>query len=348
MKKILSKIKNFLIYRENDAHECAPILTEIEDKPVNPLGMTVFWLVISFILIAALWMYFGRIDVVVTAPGKVIPAGEEKFVQSLEKGVMRSLYVKEGDYVQKDQVVAIVSPADYEPGLELNNLRAQERETLEQLASYRKRLSIASEQRARLASVLDIIPQDRYNDIQNEYNSVSHEIGRLNAQLYEIRNKRIQIEKMKQILKSPTEGYVGQIFVHTEGGVVQPAERILSVIPKDTKLQIKATVFNQDIGFVKPDMPVTIKLDTYNFQKYGTLDGVVKVVSPNSIQDEKLGSVFETFIDLKNTELMVEGKTERVKIGMSTTNEIKIGKRRIIEFFIYPIIKYLDESIKVR
>ena len=83
-------------------------------------------------------------------------------------------------------------------------------------------------------------------------------------------------------------------------------------------------------------MPVTIKLDTYNFQKYGTLDGVVKVVSPNSIQDEKLGSVFETFIDLKNTELMVEGKTERVKIGMSTTNEIKIGKRRIIEFFIYP------------
>ena len=94
MKKILSKIKNFLIYRENDAHEFAPILTEIEDKPVNPLGMTVFWLVISFILIAALWMYFGRIDVVVTAPGKVIPAGEEKFVQSLEKGVMRSLYVK--------------------------------------------------------------------------------------------------------------------------------------------------------------------------------------------------------------------------------------------------------------
>ena len=95
-------------------------------------------------------------------------------------------------------------------------------------------------------------------------------------------------------------------------------------------------------------MPVTIKLDTYNFQKYGTLDGVVKVVSPNSVQDEKLGSVFETFIDLKNTELMVEGKTERVKIGMSTTNEIKIGKRRIIEFFIYPLIKYMDESIKVR
>ena len=95
-------------------------------------------------------------------------------------------------------------------------------------------------------------------------------------------------------------------------------------------------------------MPVSIKVDTFNFQKYGILNGKVTVVSPNSIDDEHLGPVFEVYIEPHNSTLMVEGKEQSIKFGMSTTNEIKIGKRRIIEFFIYPLIKYLDESIKVR
>ena len=155
----------------------------------------------------------------------------------------------------------------------------------------------------------------------------------------EIRNKRVQIEKQKQILKSPIDGYINTIFVHTIGGVVSPAEKIMTIVPKDAKMQIKATVMNQDVGFVEKDMPVSIKVDTFNFQKYGILDGVVTVVSPNSVQDEHMGPVYEVYIEPKNTTLMVEGKEQTIKFGMSTTNEIKIGKRRIIEFFIYPLIK---------
>ena len=95
-------------------------------------------------------------------------------------------------------------------------------------------------------------------------------------------------------------------------------------------------------------MPVIIKLDTYNFQKYGVLNGVVTVVSPNSVEKEREGRIYEIYIKPEDKALMVEGKEEHLKIGMTTTNEIKIGKRRVIEFFIYPLIKYLDESIKVR
>ena len=111
----------------------------------------------------------------------------------------------------------------------------------------------------------------------------------------------------------------------------------MTVVPKSAKKIIKAQVMNQDVGFIEKGMPVSIKVDTYNFQKYGILDGVVTIVSPNSIEDERLGPIYE-----------VEGKEQTIKYGMSTTNEIKIGKRRIIEFFIYPLIKYMDESIKVR
>jgi hemolysin D len=120
------------------------------------------------------------------------------------------------------------------------------------------------------------------------------------------------------------------------------------MVDKNAPLMIKAKVLNQDIGFVETGMPVSVKVDTYNFQKYGIINGIVTVVPPNSVPDEQMGPVFEVFIKPENTTLMVEGKEQTIKFGMSTTNEIKIGKRRIIEFFIYPLIKYMDESIKVR
>ncbi|MCQ2754574.1 MAG: HlyD family efflux transporter periplasmic adaptor subunit [bacterium] len=345
---LLEKIKNLILVKEDDSYEFKPILAEIEDSPVNPIGNTVFWIVITFMVIASLWMYFGKVDIVVTARGLVIPSGEEKLVQSLDKGVLTTLAVKEGDYVTAGQIVAIVSPAEYEPGLELNNLKEEEARTSEELAAARGKYKIALENKNRLSSVRDIIPASRYDETAKEVTELQHAIGAYSATLSEIRNKRLQIEKQKQILKSPIDGYVNKILIHTEGGVVTPAEKIMSIVPKNAKMQIKAKVLNQDVGFIETNMPVSIKIDTYNFQKYGILEGVVTVVSPNSIKDEQLGDIYEVYIEPQNTKLMVEGKEQTIKYGMTTTNEIKIGKRRIIEFFIYPLIKYLDESIKVR
>ena len=342
------KLLDKLIPKADDSHEFKPVLAEIEDAPINPIGNTMFWVIIIFMLIAALWMYFGKVDIVVTARGLIIPTGEEKVVQSLDKGVVTTIAVKEGEYVNKDQIVAIVSPAEHEPGLELNNLREEEARLSQQIAGDRAKLAIANSEKSRLASVRDIIPHSRYDSGAKETAELSHNIAGMSASLAELRNKRIQLEKQKQMLKSPIDGYVNTIFVHTVGGVVQPAEKIMTIVPKDAKMQIKAKVLNQDVGFIESGMPVSIKVDTFNFQKYGILNGVVTIVSPNSIQDEHLGDVYEVYIDPKNTTLMVEGKDQSIKYGMTTTNEIKIGKRRIIEFFIYPLIKYMDESIKVR
>lgn len=346
--KIFKKILDMIIPKEDDSHEFKPVLAEIEEAPLNPIGNTMFWIIIVFMVIAASWMYFGKVDIVVTARGLIIPSGEEKVVQSLDKGVVTTIAVKEGEYVNKDQIVAIVSPAEHEPGLELNNLREEEAKVAEQLAADRGKYQIALENKNRLEGVKDIIPQYRYDDAVKETTELSHNISALSASLAEIRNKRVQLEKQKQILKSPIDGYVNTIFVHTIGGVVSPAEKIMTIVPKDASLLIKAKVMNQDVGFIETGMPVSIKVDTYNFQKYGILNGVVTVVSPNSVQDEHLGDIYEVYIEPKNTTLMVEGKEQTIKYGMTTTNEIKIGKRRIIEFFIYPLIKYMDESIKVR
>ena len=346
---ILDKIKNLILPKsDGDAHKFRPLLSEIEEKPLNPIGNTIFWLIISFIVITGLWMYLGKVDIVVTARGIIIPSGEEKVIQPLEKGVVSEIKVEEGDYITKGQTVAIVSPAEYEPELELNNLREEEARIAEQLASNRARLSITMDTKNRLNSVKDIIPQARYDEVAVEATQLTHEINSLNASLAQVKNKRIQIEKQKQILTSPIDGYVNKVLIHTIGGVVTPAEKIMTIVPKDAKMVIKAKVLNQDVGFIDADMPVSIKVDTYNFQKYGILNGKVTLVSPNSIDDEKLWPIYEVYIEPENTTLLVEGKEQSIKFGMTTTNEIKIGKRRIIEFFIHPLIKYMDESIKVR
>lgn len=348
MKNFVKKIINLLLYKADDSHEFKPLLTEIEERPINPLGPTIFWLVISFLVIAVCWLYFGKVDVVVTARGIVIPDGREKTVKALEKGVISSIEVKEGEFVTENQTLAIIKPAEHEPGLQLNNLKEEEAVIKERLAAYRYNLELAKDKKSRLSQVADILPKTKYDEAVSEVNSLEHEINSLNASLAEIVNKQDQILKQIQTIKSPIDGYVNTLKIHTVGGVVAATEELMTIVPKDSKLKIKATVMNQDVGFVKENMPVSVKIDTYNFQKYGILDGVVTIVSPNCIQDEKMGPVYEIYILPENKTLLVEGNEEQIKPGMSTTNEIKIGKRRIIEFFIYPLIKYLDESIKVR
>lgn len=158
----------------------------------------------------------------------------------------------------------------------------------------------------------------------------------------------INFQNQKQSIISPVDGYVAKLMINTVGGVVTPAEKLISIVPKDSPLIVKANVVNQDIGFIKNDMDSKIKIDTFNFQKYGFFEGTIVNVGSYSIKDEKLGDIYEVKIEPNGEKLMVEGKQRYLEAGMSVTAEIKVGKRRVIEFFIYPIIKYLDEGLSVR
>ena len=106
-----------------DRHEFMPLLAEIEDAPLNPLGRMVFWIILVALLFFSLWMFFGRVDVVVTARGRVIPTGEVKTVQPLNTGVVRSIRVEVGDLVEEGQVLMEVDPSDIDP--ELASMRTE-------------------------------------------------------------------------------------------------------------------------------------------------------------------------------------------------------------------------------
>jgi len=142
--------------------------------------------------------------------------------------------------------------------------------------------------------------------------------------------------------------YFNNLAFNQKKLIIDPAEKLISIVPKDSPLIVKVNVLNQDIGFVKNEMNSKIKIDTFSFQKYGFFEGKIINVGNFSIDDEKLGPVYEVKIEPNGKTLNVEGKERYLEAGMSVTAEIKVGKRRVIEFFIYPIIQYLDEGLSVR
>ena len=147
-----------------------------------------------------------------------------------------------------------------------------------------------------------------------------------------------------QIISSPVDGYVGKLLINTQGSAINAGEALISIIPSDENLIIKANVLNKDIGFLELHQKVAIKIDTFNFQKYGKLDGELIHISNDSIKDEKLGEIYEIKVNPLQNSLLIDGQEKPIEPGMSVVAEIKVGKRRVIELFIYPIIRYLDEG----
>jgi hemolysin D len=88
-----------------------------------------------------------------------------------------------------------------------------------------------------------------------------------------------------------------------------------------------------------------VKFDTFPFQKYGTIKGKVVFISPDAFEDEKLGSVYKMKVELEKPSINVDGNGIPVSPGMAVTVEVKTNKRRIIEFFLSPIVKYAKESL---
>jgi hemolysin D len=435
------------LFHTKDKHEFTPLLVEIEERPTSPLGRWLLYTLLAILVIGLLWLFLAKIDVVVSARGKVVPEGEIKTLQPIESGSISAIRVREGQAVKKGDVLIEIDPSvtvtDLESKqknlslleLEIDRLNAlvsdkpfipntacadsaaiatqqlaylsaksayeQQRMVIEQqilqtrsqsdasrsdLSRLGQLLSNAKEREVRLKEVLDIIAKRDYVEAQNQrieyqeqYRMKEHAITQSNSHIRELQEQlrlitqeyrskllaeltqkskeatalRTEVEttlfrNAKQSITSPVDGYVGKLLITTVGGVVTPAEKLITIVPKDAPLLIKATVLNQDIGFIAKAMEAEVKIDTYDFQKYGLIHGNVKHIADDAIEDEKLGPVYEIAITPINTTLKGEGKTLPIHAGMSVTAELKVGKRRVIEFFIYPMIKYLDEGLSVR
>ena len=166
-------------------------------------------------------------------------------------------------------------------------------------------------------------------------------------QLIQERSKARQRQRLTQ-LTAPVAGTVQQMSVHTEGGVVTPAQVLMIVVPTDSQITAEVVVDNKDIGFVKAGQVAAIKLETFPFTRYGTIEAKVDTVTADAVNDEKRGAIFPATLTLQQASIDVDGKRIRLSPGMNVTAEIKTGRRRVIDYLLMPALQRTSESLRER
>lgn len=190
---------------------------------------------------------------------------------------------------------------------------------------------------------LNTIEQEREKELLKRIMETEKRIAAVESELVKAQKKY-----EFQTITAPVDGTIHGLSSYTIGGIVTPAQPIVTIVPEGMPLIIESTVLNKDIGFIHLNQQADIKLDTFPFQKYGSLPGEVVFISPDAFEDEQLGPVYKIKVKLKADSLNVEGKDIKVSPGMSVSAEVKTGQRRIIEFFLSPLVKYAKESLTLR
>lgn len=149
-------------------------------------------------------------------------------------------------------------------------------------------------------------------------------------------------------LRAPVDGVVQQLAVHTVGGVVTAAQPLLIVVPSNAQLEVDAIIENKDIGFVDTGMPAEVKIDAFPFTRYGVIPGSVVRMSLDAVQDEKRGLVYQTRLRLDRSSMRIDNKVVPLSPGMTVRAEIRTGERRLIEYFLSPLVQYASESLRER
>jgi hemolysin D len=463
-------------HRRRRNHETAflPATLEVLETPPSPIGRAIGATIIAIFCVSLIWASLGKVDIVATAPGKIVPSGRTKTVQPFEAGVLRAIHVRDGASVKTGDVMIELDPtisaADVEhtrsdlvsAKLDVARLRAAlaahtgsaedftppAGASEELVAEHRRLLAIqAAEHKAKIAEIdgqlaqkaaerdtvaatigkiqATIPPlQQRVNIRQSLY---ERQVGTLLAYLSEFQDlvgqqhdllvqqsrqheaqaaidaltetraraeaeyRRTLFDELTkaeqkaaglaqdvvkaerkarlQILTAPIDGVVQQLAVHTIGGVVTPAQPLAVVVPRDSELEIEAMVSNRDIGFVFAGQDAEIKVDTFNFTRYGLLHGRVNSVSrdaiarprqeefsrglPNGAQSttsEPNGQelAYAARIVLDRAQIKIEGKPVQLLPGMTVTVEIKTGSRRLISYLLSPLVRYRQEVFRER
>jgi hemolysin D len=445
--------KRSRVGRNRNELEFLPAAVEILETPASPAGRAILWLILLVFVVTVTLAYFGHIDTVAVAQGKIIPGGRVKTVQSLEMGVVRAIHVRDGQKVEAGELLVELDPTDSDAdreriGSELMAARIDVARALaltlvdgdpvsafhppidadaSLLAASRAHLrNTVEENRARLA-VLDsrlaelaaneetvvarieklsaTIPllkerADAHEELMNRKVAARVDFLELKQQLVEMQQDRtielrqlnaIQVSKRsvkeqraqaeaemgarandelvkmsRQVialsqelrkaeerqrlrqLRAPVGGIVQQLSVHTIGGVVSPAQPVLVVVPEGSPLEVEAFILNKDVGFVEAEQPVEIKIESFPFTKYGLIHGQVVHVSADSVENEDLGFTYPARVAMHEDKIRVQDRWVKLGPGMAVTVEVKTGRRRVIEFFLSPFLRYQDEAMKER
>ena len=188
--------------------------------------------------------------------------------------------------------------------------------------------------------------------INQWFEKIAKELVDLERELDSIKQQILKAKRSAALteLRAPCDAIVHEVSAVQEGAAVQEAEALITLVPQGEELVAMVNVSPRDIGKLKQGNSARIKLESYPFQRYGTLAGNIIFISGDAIQTQEKSQGKSQEQSFYRAQLKVSGKlnsnagTYQLVPGMRVTAEIKVGKRKLIEYIIDPLIKALDES----
>jgi len=185
------------------------------------------------------------------------------------------------------------------------------------------------------------VASERQSEILTQLNKRKEELTTVQGQLEQARK-----QQALETIDAPVSGTIYR--VKATKGPVQPGEELLSILPEGEEMLLEVKVLNRDIGFIRQGMRAKVKMATFPFQEFGTVEGEVVQVSPNAIVDKELGLVFPTRIKLSKHSVNVRGQEVEFTPGMAATGEIVTRKKSILTFITEPVTRRFSEAFSVR
>lgn len=260
-----------------------------------------------------------------------IQANLRRLTESLP--LSRELYDKKSVLAERklisnaELLQAQIDISDVQHNLLAAQSRLQEVDARLLRAKEDKRL-VATEYRRDLLSEL--------TEARNTRESLGHQLGKAE-------NKQAHFE-----LRAPADGIVQQLAINTVGGVVTAAQPLMVIVPTEGGLEIEAKVLNKDIGFVIEQQDVSVKVTAYPFTRYGDLQGNIEWVARDAVIDKEMGPSYPIRVSVQGYVLpnVINGRQGVITPGMTVTADVKVGERRMIEYFLGPILRYKDQSLR--
>nr|WP_148214002.1 HlyD family type I secretion periplasmic adaptor subunit [Desulfohalobium retbaense] len=180
------------------------------------------------------------------------------------------------------------------------------------------------------------------------------------AALEEMNRQRVQFNSLQELLtagedrvqrtdvRSPVRGTIKQLLVNTIGGVIQPGEPIMEIVPVDDTLLVEASIRPADIAFIHPGQKAMIKVSAYDFSIYGGLEGVVEQISADTLSNEEGESFYKVKLRTRTNALTYRGNTLPIIPGMTATVDVLTGKKSVLDYLLKPIFKAKQNALRER
>lgn len=174
-------------------------------------------------------------------------------------------------------------------------------------------------------------------------------IQKLNQnQILSVQQKQLEALIDQYELRAPIAGIVESLAYRDAGAAVEAPQELLKIVPENERLIAEVWVSNQDIGFLRKNQLATVKIDTFDFTRYGWIEGKLLTISSDAIEDKDLGLVYKAVIELSKNHFIIDGQPVNLESGMSVSAEIRTGQRTVLSYLLSPMMEALDDVGKQR